>query len=124
MAVHLAETSRPGVPRPEQFGTGGSPSEHKKCPRSVQAEKHSLHAPVHYGKTDLRYWQAAVFQPRYTRNGVVHRLSEWTVKIQHLGRRETFPLGTANRIEAAAKAKKIYLRLKSSGWETALTNIK
>jgi integrase len=77
-----------------------------------------------HGKTDLRYWQAAVFQPKYTRNGVVHQLSEWAVKIQHLGRRETFPLGTANRIEAAAKAKKIYLRLKSSGWEIALTNFK
>jgi len=41
-----------------------------------------------------------------------------------LGRRETFPLDTANRAAAAAKAKRIYLTLTSSGWETALTNFK
>ena len=78
----------------------------------------------YYSKTDLRYWQAAVFQPRYTRNQVVHQLSEWAVKIQHLGRRETFALGTANRPAAAAKAKTIYLALKSSGWEITLANFK
>ncbi len=78
----------------------------------------------YYSKTDLRYWQAAVFQPRYTRNQVVHQLSEWAVKIQHLGRRETFALGTANRTAAAAKAKTIYLALKSSGWEITLANFK
>jgi integrase len=55
---------------------------------------------------------------------VAHQLSEWAIKIQHLGRRETFPLGTANRAAAAAKAKKIYLALKSGGWDTALTTFK
>jgi hypothetical protein len=77
-----------------------------------------------HGKTDLRYWQRAVFQPVYRRNGVAHQISEWAVKIQHLGRRETFPLGTPNRAAAAAKAKAIYLTLQSSGWESTLAKFK
>jgi hypothetical protein len=95
--------------------------------KSVQeVSKHRGHtAPRgHYGKTDLRYWQAAIFQPTRTRNGVAHRSSHWAVKIQHLGRRETFSLGTSNRTAAAAKAKALYLTLKSSGWDAALSNFK
>jgi hypothetical protein len=123
MAVHLGKClKRPSaaLTRSAQFGT-------LRNTKSVQeVSKHSGRgAPrAHYGKTDLRYWQTAVFQPRYTRNGVARRLSEWAIKIQHLGRRETFPLGTANRTAAAAKAKRIYLTLKASGWETALTEFK
>jgi hypothetical protein len=79
---------------------------------------------AHYGKTDIRYWQRVVFQPKYIRKGVAHQLSEWVVKIQHLGRRETFPLGTPNRAAAAAKARQIYLTLKSNGWENTLTKFK
>jgi integrase len=54
----------------------------------------------------------------------MHQSSEWAIKIQYLGRRETVPLGTANRSAAAAKAKKIYLTLISNGWATALTEFK
>ena len=92
----------------------------KKCPRNSE----SLAARVRYGKTDLRYWHRAVFHPTYTLDGVAHQSSEWAVKIQHLRRRETFPLGTANRAAAAAKAKKIYLTPASNGWDTALTKFK
>jgi hypothetical protein len=55
---------------------------------------------------------------------VAHRLSEWAVKIQHLGRRETLPLGTPNRAAAAAKARQIYITLKSNGWESTLRRFK
>jgi integrase len=55
---------------------------------------------------------------------VIHQSSEWAIKIQYLGRRETVALGTANRSAAAAKAKKIYLTLISNGWATALTEFK
>jgi integrase len=78
----------------------------------------------HYGKTDIRYWQAAVFRQSYTRSGLAHRASEWAIKIQHVGRRETFPLGTANKAAAAAKAKNIYLSLRASGWEATVTKFK
>jgi hypothetical protein len=79
-----------------QFSTGWNT-------KSVQEVSKQLYAPTaHHGKTDIRYWQGAVYQPKYTRNGVVHQASEWAIKIQHLGRRETFPLGTANKADPLA----------------------
>lgn len=75
-------------------------------------------------KTDLRYWQKAIFQPTYTRGGEVFVVQEWSVKIQHLGRRETFSLGTPNRAAAAAKAKEVYLTLQGAGWDAALAKYK
>jgi len=54
----------------------------------------------------------------------VRRVNEWAAKIQHLGRRETFSLSTANKASAAARAKEIYLTLKSAGWEVALSKFK
>ena len=107
--------------RSGQFGT-------RRNRKSVQeVSKHfdsSAKSQGHYGKTDIRYWQAAVFRQSYTRSGLAHRASEWAIKIQHVGRRETFPLGTANRAAAAAKAKNIYLSLHASGWETTLAKFK
>ncbi len=32
-------------------------------------------------KTDLRYWEKAIFQPTYTRNGEVRKVGEWAAKI-------------------------------------------
>jgi integrase len=78
----------------------------------------------HHGKTDIRHWLGAVFRQRYTRNGVAHHVSEWAIKIQHMGHRETFPLGTANKTAAAAKAKDIYLSLQTGGWEATLAKFK
>jgi hypothetical protein len=96
--------------------------------KSVQeVSKHfnrSAGLPGHYGKTDIRHWLGAVFRQKYTRNGLGHHVSEWAIKIQHVGRRETFPLGTANRTAAAAKAKDIYLSLQADGWEATLTKFK
>jgi hypothetical protein len=91
-----------------QFGTGWNR-------KSVQeVSKHfnrSVGLQGHYGKTDIRHWLRAVFRQKY-------------IKIQHLGRRETFPLGTANRAAAAAKAKDIYLSLQAIGWEATLAKFK
>jgi hypothetical protein len=112
-AVYLGksgEQTGPATARSDQFGT-------------QKVSKHT-DTPAHYGKTDIRYWQRVVFQPKYIRKGVAHRLSEWVVKIQHLGRRETLPLGTPNRAAAAAKARQIYITLKSNGWESTLRRFK
>jgi integrase len=78
----------------------------------------------HYGKTDIRYWQTAVFRQKYGRNGVAHQTSEWAIKIQHAGRREAFPLETANRAAAGAKARNIYLSPRANGWEATLAKFK
>jgi hypothetical protein len=56
-------------------------------------------------KTDVRYWQKRVFFPEYTRDGDEKGTKEWAVRLQHLGRRETFQLGTANKAAAAARAR-------------------
>ena len=55
---------------------------------------------------------------------MAHHVSEWAIKIQHLGRRETFSLGTANKAAAAANAKNIYLSLQALGWEATLAKFK
>src|SRR5256885_2068674 len=68
-------------------------------------------------RTDLRYWEKAIFQPTYTRDGQVRKVGEWAAKIQHLGRRETFSLGGSNKASAAGRAKEIYLSLRSAGWD-------
>ncbi len=77
-----------------------------------------------FPKGDVRYWQGKVFQPSYTRDGQTHFLSDWVVKIQWRGRRETFNLGTSNKAAAAAKAKEIHTTLLGAGWEAALTRFK
>jgi hypothetical protein len=77
-----------------------------------------------YGKTDVRYWREAIFQPTYMRNGDRRKVGHYAVKLQHAGRRETIPLGTANRENAAQKAREIYLYLQSNGWEETLQKFK
>ena len=77
-----------------------------------------------HGKTDQRYWQDAIFKPTYTKDGQRITVEEWAVKVQHLGRRETFPLHTANRTAAAAKAKDIHTMLVGMGWEPTLAKFK
>jgi len=77
-----------------------------------------------HAKTDLRYWEKAIFQPTYTRDGQVRRIGEWAAKVQHLGRRETFSLGSANKANAASRAKEIYLSLQAAGWDTTVTKFK
>ncbi|MBA2622672.1 MAG: hypothetical protein H0U88_03500, partial [Chthoniobacterales bacterium] len=75
-------------------------------------------------KTDVKYWQRTVFRPVYVSDGKRQHVSDWSVKIQHAGRRETFPLGTPNKTAAAAKAKNIYLCLLGQGWDAARAQFK
>jgi integrase len=79
---------------------------------------------VRHAKSDVRYWQRAIFRPSYTHDGVRQTVGHWAVKVQHGGRRETIPLGTANKAAAADKAKKFYLCLQAEGWDEALRKFK
>jgi integrase len=88
--------------------------------KSVQ----DLSALGHFAKTDVRYWQRTIFRQTYTRNGETRVTKDWAMKIAHVGRRETFPLGTPNKAAAAAKARDIYLLLVASGWEITLRRYK
>lgn len=69
-----------------------------------------------FSKTDVRYWRERV----YHRNRGTENDTDWNAQIQHLGHREQFPLHTANREVAAAKARDIYLALHANGWESTL----
>jgi integrase len=75
-------------------------------------------------KTDSRYWTDRVFFPKYTRDGKTQALKEYAARMSHLGRRETFPLQTANKAAAAAKARDIYEQLRAHGWEQAIRRFK
>jgi hypothetical protein len=56
----------------------------------------------HFSKTDFRYWNEAVFRKGYTKAGRQLFTKEWYARIQHDGRRDFFPLQTANRAAAAS----------------------
>jgi Phage integrase family len=102
-------------------------SEHKTArlnQKSVQEVSKQRQGNGRYAKTDVRYWEKSIFQPTYTHDGAVRKVGEWAAKIQHLGRRETFPLVNANKARAAARAKEIYLSLRSAGWDATLAKFK
>ena len=78
----------------------------------------------HFSKSDVRYWQRAVFRQSYTRNGHSFLTKAWAMKVAYEGRRETFALGAPNKAVAAARARDIYLFLAANGWEAALARYK
>ncbi|MBV8330979.1 MAG: tyrosine-type recombinase/integrase [Verrucomicrobia bacterium] len=78
----------------------------------------------HFSKSDVRYWQRAIFRQSYTRNGQTFLTSSWAMKVAHEGRRSTFNLGTPNKAAAAAKARDIYLFLAANGWAAASARYK
>jgi len=94
--------------------------------RSVMKQKsvQDLSVLGHFAKTDVRYWQRTIFRQTYTRDGETRVTKDWAMKIAHVGRRETFPLGTPNKAAEAAKARDIYLLLVASGWEITLRRYK
>jgi integrase len=71
------------------------------------------------GKTHLNFWKKRLFKNSYTRGGQKIEINEWSVKIQHLGRRKTFSLGTTNKELAAGKARDIFVTIVGKGWEAA-----
>ena len=100
-----------------------SASRNRKNVQEVSKQKGKLQISS-FPKTDLRHWQAVVFQPTYTRAGETYRVADWSVKIQHRGRRETFALGTPNRAAAAGRAKEIFLSLQAVGWDGTTAKFK
>jgi integrase len=83
-------------------------------PESVSDQRSEGH-----GKTHLNYWKKRLFKNTYTHEGKTVEVTEWSVKLQHLGRRKTFTLTSSNKEIAAAKAKEIYLTVVGQGWEAA-----
>jgi hypothetical protein len=77
-----------------------------------------------YARSDIRYWQEAVFQRVRHRKGQKQRAKLFSVQLQARGRREEFNLGVGNKAQAAAKAREIYEHLKVNGWTATLAKFK
>jgi hypothetical protein len=79
---------------------------------------------ANYSKTDQRFWQDTVFRHTRMASGKTYVDSDYSVRIQHKGRRAMFALGTSNRAAAAARARDIYIYLSANDWEKTLTKFK
>jgi integrase len=79
---------------------------------------------VSRGKTHADYWLKKVFRATYQSSGARRETGCFSVKIQFAGRRESFPLNTSNRAEAARKAKQIWVSLAANGWDKTLAQFK
>src|SRR5688572_17083580 len=66
------------------------------------------------------YWESRVFRPAYTRDGETIQVSQFSARISHGGKRNTVPLATNDKDEAARRAVKLFKVLKQSGWDAAL----
>jgi len=62
-------------------------------------------------KQDPKYWQRRLFKQRYTYRGKHFEVRHWSVKIQHRGKRKTFPLRSSLPSQAAAEASQLYRAL-------------
>lgn len=70
-------------------------------------------------KTHKDYWKVRLEKRCYTSAGELAEVNEWSVRIQHLGKRRSFALGTSNAEAAAVKARDCYLAIYAGGWEAA-----
>ena len=70
------------------------------------------------------YWKERLYRKTFTRDGERCEVSEWSIRLQHLGRREAFALATANAAAAATKAKEIATFLEAAGWDATLAKYK
>lgn len=71
-----------------------------------------------YPKTHVNYWKARLEHRTYTRDGKTSEVAEWSVRIHFRGIRKSFDLDTANKEEAATKARDLYLSVLAKGWST------
>jgi len=68
-------------------------------------------------KSDARYWQGPG-------KLVFHDSADYSARMQQAGRRHWFPLGTANKKNAAAKAAEIYSFIRTEGLDAAVKRYK
>ncbi|SRR5258706_604059 len=76
-----------------------------------------------FPKTHANYWKARLEHRSYTRDGKTFEVAEWSVRIHFKGNRRSFDLESANKEEAAGKARDIYLSLMAKGWAGTLAEL-
>jgi integrase len=73
---------------------------------------------------DLDFWKARLVKRSGVANGDGKEAKDWSVRIQHAGKRQFFNLETPNKTAAAAQAKKRFEFVKAHGWEAAIQHFK
>src|SRR3954468_14719392 len=76
-----------------------------------------------YPKTHANYWKSRLEHRTYTHDRKTFEVAELSVRIYFKGLRKSFDLETANKEEAAAKARDIYLSLMAKGWTATLAEL-
>jgi hypothetical protein len=74
-------------------------------------------------QTHANYWKSRLEHRTYTRDVETFEVAELSIRIFFKGIRKSFDLETANREEAAAKARDIYLSLMAKGWAATLAEL-
>jgi integrase len=78
-----------------------------------------------YAKDDIRYWQEAVYRETFrAKDGTRTEIPDYFARIQFKGRRDTFPLKTPNKAEAASRAREIYRYVVATGWDQTIAKFK
>jgi integrase len=90
---------------------------------SINAEVVAVATKRFYPKTHTNYWKSRLEHRSYTREGKTFEVAEWSVRIHFNGIRKSFDLETANKEEAAAKARDIYLSILTKGWTTTVNEL-
>ncbi|MGH7992457.1 MAG: hypothetical protein ACREDQ_03000, partial [Limisphaerales bacterium] len=76
-----------------------------------------------YPKTHANYWKSRLEHRTYTRDSKTFEVAEWSVRIHFKGIRKSFNLETANKEEAAVKARDIYLSILAKGWFATISEL-
>jgi hypothetical protein len=76
-----------------------------------------------YPKTHVNYWKARLEHRSYSREDHNFEVAEWSVRIHYKRIRKSFDLETANKEEAATKARDIYVSLVAKGWAATVAEL-
>lgn len=96
----------------------------QKSQSGTEVEQSGTEKIRRVGKSHADYWAPRLTKRSYSWEGKTVEIPDWQIRIAHLGRREWFNTGTANKTAAAEKARKIYLSLISKGWQPTLNEFK
>ncbi len=70
-------------------------------------------------KGQAQYWRRRLLTRRYTTGLRPHLAGELSMRIEHAGENHYFPLGTADKGQAARRAAEIYRTVLTTGWYAA-----
>ena len=91
--------------------------------KSTETTAAEIAAKRSYPKTHANYWKSRLEHRTYTRDGKTFEVAEWSVRIHFTGIRKSFDLETANKEEAATKARDIYLSILARGWSATVNEL-